>query len=205
MPILIRCSACQSELRVRDEVAGKKVRCPKCTAVITATPEEEEVVADVVEEDPGDVREGPSRRRRSEEPRDDDEPRHDEPWRRRRPRYDDERDDDWDETRSGTGRMPPTVLTPVIVLSILLTLELILGALALDDGGDFTGKRRRRRERDGAQGYAEGCQRAVEAERAHDGNAAGIDGSAQGLIKRLFDQTPCTHGSCAGFPLCRYG
>src|SRR5207237_2322718 len=67
----------------------------------------------------------------SEEPRDDDEPRHDEPWRRRRPRYDDERDDDWDETRSGTGRMPPTVLTPVIVLSILLTLELILGALAL--------------------------------------------------------------------------
>jgi DNA-directed RNA polymerase subunit RPC12/RpoP len=34
MPITVSCSGCQANLRLRDEYAGKKIRCPKCKAVI---------------------------------------------------------------------------------------------------------------------------------------------------------------------------
>lgn len=34
MPILISCPSCGSKLRVGDDLAGKKVRCPKCAGVV---------------------------------------------------------------------------------------------------------------------------------------------------------------------------
>ncbi|MFO7900583.1 MAG: DUF4234 domain-containing protein [Planctomycetota bacterium] len=36
MPIQLRCSGCGATLRVGDEVAGKKVKCPKCGEVFRA-------------------------------------------------------------------------------------------------------------------------------------------------------------------------
>lgn len=37
MPINITCSQCQKELKLRDEFAGKKIRCPSCSTVLTVT------------------------------------------------------------------------------------------------------------------------------------------------------------------------
>ena len=48
MTISLTCIACAAELRVRDEHAGKAVRCPKCSEVITV-PNEELHVATLVE------------------------------------------------------------------------------------------------------------------------------------------------------------
>jgi predicted Zn finger-like uncharacterized protein len=38
MPQIIPCPACGASLRVRDEYAGKGVKCPKCTHLITIPP-----------------------------------------------------------------------------------------------------------------------------------------------------------------------
>jgi predicted Zn finger-like uncharacterized protein len=48
MPLEFKCPACQAALRVKDEHAGKKMKCPKCAKVI-AIPEKqaEEVFEDV--------------------------------------------------------------------------------------------------------------------------------------------------------------
>jgi hypothetical protein len=46
MPISLKCHGCKSTLKVRDELAGKKVKCPRCQTVLVV-PEEEEVVAAV--------------------------------------------------------------------------------------------------------------------------------------------------------------
>jgi hypothetical protein len=35
MPIELTCSGCKKHLRVRDEVAGKRIRCPACAAVVS--------------------------------------------------------------------------------------------------------------------------------------------------------------------------
>ncbi len=45
MPLLFRCSACHGKLRLRDELAGRKVKCPKCGSAITAP-------ADISEDEP---------------------------------------------------------------------------------------------------------------------------------------------------------
>lgn len=37
MPISVTCSSCQSKLRVRDEHAGKKIKCPKCGSAIVVS------------------------------------------------------------------------------------------------------------------------------------------------------------------------
>ena len=42
MPISLKCHGCRSTLKVRDELAGKKVKCPRCQTVLVV-PEEEEV------------------------------------------------------------------------------------------------------------------------------------------------------------------
>ena len=34
MPIEVSCAECDKELRVKDELAGKKIKCPGCAAVI---------------------------------------------------------------------------------------------------------------------------------------------------------------------------
>src|SRR5262245_19102028 len=35
MPITVRCAACNHQLRVKDEYAGKRGRCPKCGQNVT--------------------------------------------------------------------------------------------------------------------------------------------------------------------------
>ena len=40
MSILVTCDSCQSALRTKDEYAGRRIRCPKCEAVITVPGEE---------------------------------------------------------------------------------------------------------------------------------------------------------------------
>ncbi len=48
MSILVKCKSCQTSLRVRDEHAGKKVKCPRCASPVEvphpATAEIEEIV-----------------------------------------------------------------------------------------------------------------------------------------------------------------
>lgn len=62
MPIQISCS-CGKTLRVKDELAGKKVRCPKCQTVLTAppldAPKEEEFAEVMVVEEPAAIKKGP--------------------------------------------------------------------------------------------------------------------------------------------------
>lgn len=44
MATSIRCPGCQSTLRVRPELAGKRVKCPKCGKPVQVPAEEEELV-----------------------------------------------------------------------------------------------------------------------------------------------------------------
>jgi hypothetical protein len=44
MPVSLKCHGCKSTLKVRDELAGKKVKCPRCQTVLLV-PDEEEAVA----------------------------------------------------------------------------------------------------------------------------------------------------------------
>jgi predicted Zn finger-like uncharacterized protein len=55
MPLTVTCSSCKTSLRIKDEYAGKKVKCPKCSQVIdTRAQEEEEIEEAVVAESPAD-------------------------------------------------------------------------------------------------------------------------------------------------------
>lgn len=45
MPISLSCPSCDRGLKVKDELAGRKIRCPKCSKVITVPADEEEPVA----------------------------------------------------------------------------------------------------------------------------------------------------------------
>lgn len=90
MPILVACPGCSARLNAPDAAAGKRVKCPKCQALIpvpAATPAFEEV------EDEAPAK--PSARRPRGEEQDDDRPH-------RRPR--DDRDDD---DRPRKRRKPP--------------------------------------------------------------------------------------------------
>src|SRR5262245_10156542 len=40
MPVPITCPECDSRFKVKNELAGGKVRCPKCAAVLTVADEE---------------------------------------------------------------------------------------------------------------------------------------------------------------------
>jgi predicted RNA-binding Zn-ribbon protein involved in translation (DUF1610 family) len=34
MPVIVTCPSCNSALRVRDELVGKKLRCPRCSGIV---------------------------------------------------------------------------------------------------------------------------------------------------------------------------
>jgi LSD1 subclass zinc finger protein len=59
MSVSLSCKGCKTTLKVPDQFAGKKVKCPKCNAVVTV-PEEEEIVAVEVKEQR--VKAGPARK-----------------------------------------------------------------------------------------------------------------------------------------------
>ena len=44
MSISLKCHGCRSTLKVRDELAGKKVKCPRCQTVLVVAEEEEVAV-----------------------------------------------------------------------------------------------------------------------------------------------------------------
>jgi predicted Zn finger-like uncharacterized protein len=50
MPTKMSCPGCQTPLRLRDELAGKKIKCPRCGKVIDV-PEEEVVTLEEVADD----------------------------------------------------------------------------------------------------------------------------------------------------------
>ena len=120
MAIVFRCPECQKQVQVRDDLGGKKVRCPHCKSVVSApmpeAEEDEPVLATALEDEEEYREERPARAR----------PRREEP-RRSRDRYEDE---DYDVARS----MPASVVVAIVAMSILLALELALGILSLVAG-----------------------------------------------------------------------
>jgi len=92
MPIIVDCPECGGRFKTRDELAGRRVKCPKCGEAVK-----------VVDGDERSVAAGPPRRR--SRPVDDDDA-DDRPRRRGRSCDDDEEDDDYDRPRkkkSGKG------------------------------------------------------------------------------------------------------
>jgi predicted Zn finger-like uncharacterized protein len=85
MPITVACSSCNTKLRVRDELAGRKVKCPKCDSVIEVSSDQPPMAEGVVARKPFPKRPTPEL-----DETDDEEPR------RKRPSIDDtdEEDDD---------------------------------------------------------------------------------------------------------------
>jgi DNA-directed RNA polymerase subunit M/transcription elongation factor TFIIS len=56
MPLMITCPGCKAKLRIRDEFAGKAMKCPRCSSPVDVpaekeAPAEEVVTAAVVEEE----------------------------------------------------------------------------------------------------------------------------------------------------------
>lgn len=92
MPITFHC-ACGKTLRVQDELAGKRVRCPACQAIVVAPEPELEVGMPLEEEPPP-----PARRSAKAAPAEDEDERPASSpaakWKR-----DEERDDEEDEDR----------------------------------------------------------------------------------------------------------
>jgi phage FluMu protein Com len=158
MPTTIKCVSCQNTLRVREEWAGKQVKCPKCSATNTVpapdavVPAEEDVVeAEAIDE-----------RAVTEEPR---EMRREAP--RRRPRRDDYDEDDDEDVPRRRIRRDDDAVSAIIpyrnplalvayyvgVFSLIPCLGLVLGPTALVLG--ILGVRyRNRHERAGGIGHA---------------------------------------------------
>jgi phage FluMu protein Com len=112
MPISMTCSNCNKTLKVPDDLAGKKVRCPACKTVL-AVPVPEEDVEAIEEEAPPPKKPSnaikpekalpPNRRNDDdddEEERDDEE-EDDRPRRKKKRRDDDDDDEDLDVRRKG--------------------------------------------------------------------------------------------------------
>jgi hypothetical protein len=88
MPIIVDCPECGGRFKARDELTGRRVKCPKCGEAVSVPGEDEEP----------SVAAGPPRRSRSRAADDEYE---DAPRRRKRPRDDDE-DDDYDRPRKNS-------------------------------------------------------------------------------------------------------
>jgi len=101
MAFIMKCPSCQSALRIKDEYAGKQLKCPRCTHVMaiprkTSEDEEDEAPPPVAIEAP--KRKAPPPRPREEAIEEGEPP----PRRagRKRPRDEDEEDHDRDQRRS---------------------------------------------------------------------------------------------------------
>jgi predicted Zn finger-like uncharacterized protein len=47
MPLDVKCPGCSAAFKVKDEHAGKKMKCPKCAKIVSIPQKEEEVIEDV--------------------------------------------------------------------------------------------------------------------------------------------------------------
>jgi len=72
MSVSLTCKGCKSALKVRDELAGKKVKCPRCATVLLVPAKKEEFApVEVMPEER--IRESPKGRKSAPTRRDDDE------------------------------------------------------------------------------------------------------------------------------------
>jgi hypothetical protein len=55
MPIMVNCPGCKAKLKIRDEFAGKAMKCPRCSTPVSVPADDEPVVAAVAEEGEGAV------------------------------------------------------------------------------------------------------------------------------------------------------
>jgi hypothetical protein len=108
MPVSLTCTKCKVTLKVRDELAGKKVKCPRCsTALVVPKADEDDFVSvEVVKEER--IRDKPPKKtspRRDEDEDDRTEHLDDRPSKKTRRREDeDDEDDRADTIREGRGR-----------------------------------------------------------------------------------------------------
>ncbi|MBV9122679.1 MAG: hypothetical protein JO112_04930, partial [Planctomycetes bacterium] len=99
MPEIVSCPECQRQLRVPDDLLGKRVKCPSCSTTFTATPVSQSAPAPEEEEE----EESPRPRSRAAEPSEEEEEpetgieEEERPRRRRRRDEDEEEDEDFDE------------------------------------------------------------------------------------------------------------
>jgi predicted Zn finger-like uncharacterized protein len=103
MAIELQCPECSGKLKVGDDLLGKKVKCPKCKAIFTATEqvdeieEEEEKPRSSIRKGQDAVTERPKKRRDDDDDDDDDRPK-------KKSRRDDDDDDDDDRPKKKSRR-----------------------------------------------------------------------------------------------------
>ena len=120
MPIQVVCPNCDKTYKVKDEAAGKKLRCKTCETVIPIP------AADVAEPDPWDVL--PEEGNENELPPSELPP----VQRKKRPQGQAKR------TRAGSGGgMPVTVIVSIVLCGVMIALN-ILAAIASLLGADVT-------------------------------------------------------------------
>lgn len=123
MPIQIACPSCGAQLRVGDDLLGRKVRCPKCATTFTAAADEPPEEGGAIQTEEPAV-ERPRRPVKEEEiEEEENEEADDVPRRRRRPREDDEASDP-DPSRPKRPHHGPLVMTLGIVSSVVSLLGL---------------------------------------------------------------------------------
>jgi predicted Zn finger-like uncharacterized protein len=77
MPVTLTCSGCNSSLKVRDDLAGKKVKCPRCAHLIVVPARDEDLteVLNVPDEGITEVRPNAKARKKPAPDEDEDEER----------------------------------------------------------------------------------------------------------------------------------
>jgi hypothetical protein len=129
MPIIVDCPDCGGRFKARDELAGRRVKCPKCGEAVKVPADEEEPA----------VAAGPPRRERRP-PADDEDTRP----RRRRGRADDEDDEDDEPRRKSNKGLIITLCAgggALLVGAVVLVLILVLKKDGSDGGPGGTGDR----------------------------------------------------------------
>src|SRR5260370_40420057 len=63
MSITMKCSGCRAKLRLRDDLAGRKVKCPRCAKVLLVPEPEVEVAVAAEEEEEERITEAAPRRK----------------------------------------------------------------------------------------------------------------------------------------------
>jgi hypothetical protein len=124
--IPIACDACSKSIRVKDELAGRWIKCPGCGSMMlvpkpkpASAPKPAQFVVEVVEEEEEkprrrprhDEEDEPPRRKRRDEEEDDERPR-----RKRRDEEEADEDDDRPRRRGRDGEEPPGKPSVVLLL-----------------------------------------------------------------------------------------
>ncbi len=131
MPIKFDCPECGKPLSIKDELAGRRIKCPRCSEPVTVPEEEEEEAPPPPSKKARPGRAAPrdeeveERPRKGTRKRDEEEDEEEEPPRKRKKR--DEEDEDEDERpRKKKSKGPRTPWLTAVLLSFFL------GALGVD-------------------------------------------------------------------------